>query len=186
MAVFDRLRYRRQDGAMFLFAFDLLEPNGQDLRRRSRPARRRSRACCARPGLASSSVTTWSTRMAASLMRTPARWVHRIVGPQPVGSGDCVRHLVQRSAVRVGQFPRRRIGGSPATAGSRARRSDGALWCPHANNKSAAVSSACRPKNPPGGHAARRAILWATRTVGRATSASQARVSLIVVPDVVP
>jgi bifunctional non-homologous end joining protein LigD len=29
---FDRLRYRRQDGAVFLFAFDLLQLNGQDLR----------------------------------------------------------------------------------------------------------------------------------------------------------
>jgi bifunctional non-homologous end joining protein LigD len=33
MPVFDRLRYRRQDAAVFLFAFDLLELNGQDLRR---------------------------------------------------------------------------------------------------------------------------------------------------------
>jgi ATP-dependent DNA ligase len=30
---FDRLRYRRADSAVFLFAFDLLELNGQDLRR---------------------------------------------------------------------------------------------------------------------------------------------------------
>src|SRR5262245_46846969 len=30
---FDRLRYRRADGAVFLFAFDLLEIDGQDLRR---------------------------------------------------------------------------------------------------------------------------------------------------------
>ena len=29
---FDRLRYRRQDDAVFLFAFDLLELNGADLR----------------------------------------------------------------------------------------------------------------------------------------------------------
>src|SRR5262249_13403704 len=33
MPVFDRLRYRRQDARVFLFAFDLLELNGQDLRR---------------------------------------------------------------------------------------------------------------------------------------------------------
>jgi bifunctional non-homologous end joining protein LigD len=33
MPAFDRLRYRRQDGAVFLFAFDLLELNGQDFRR---------------------------------------------------------------------------------------------------------------------------------------------------------
>src|SRR6516164_4439616 len=33
LPVFDRLRYRRQDGRVFLYAFDLLELNGQDLRR---------------------------------------------------------------------------------------------------------------------------------------------------------
>lgn len=33
MPCFDRLRHRRQDGAVFLFAFDLLELDGQDLRR---------------------------------------------------------------------------------------------------------------------------------------------------------
>src|SRR5262249_54814359 len=31
MPVFDRLRYRREDGRVFLYAFDLLELNGQDL-----------------------------------------------------------------------------------------------------------------------------------------------------------
>jgi bifunctional non-homologous end joining protein LigD len=30
---FDRLRYRRGDGTVFLYAFDLLELNGQDMRR---------------------------------------------------------------------------------------------------------------------------------------------------------
>jgi len=33
MPSFDRLRYRRADGAVFMFAFDLIELNGQDLRR---------------------------------------------------------------------------------------------------------------------------------------------------------
>ena len=33
LPVFDWLRYRRQDGAVFLYAFDLLELNGKDLRR---------------------------------------------------------------------------------------------------------------------------------------------------------
>src|SRR5215831_3390243 len=41
MPVFDRLRYRRQDGAVFLFAFDLLELNGQDLRREPIESRKR-------------------------------------------------------------------------------------------------------------------------------------------------
>jgi bifunctional non-homologous end joining protein LigD len=42
LPVFDRLRYRRQDGRVFLFAFDLLEFNGQDMRRE--PLERRKRA----------------------------------------------------------------------------------------------------------------------------------------------
>jgi bifunctional non-homologous end joining protein LigD len=33
LPVFDRLRYRRQDGRVFLYAFDLLELNGRDMRR---------------------------------------------------------------------------------------------------------------------------------------------------------
>jgi ATP-dependent DNA ligase len=44
MPVFDRLRYRRQDGAVFLFAFDLLELNGQDLRREPIEIRKRELA----------------------------------------------------------------------------------------------------------------------------------------------
>ena len=41
LPVFDRLRYRRQDAAVFLFAFDLLELNGQDLRREPIESRKR-------------------------------------------------------------------------------------------------------------------------------------------------
>jgi bifunctional non-homologous end joining protein LigD len=41
MPCFDRLRYRRQDGRVFLYAFDLIELNGQDLRRE--PLERRKR-----------------------------------------------------------------------------------------------------------------------------------------------
>jgi bifunctional non-homologous end joining protein LigD len=33
LPVFDQLRYRRQDGRVFLYAFDLLELNGRDMRR---------------------------------------------------------------------------------------------------------------------------------------------------------
>ena len=34
LPVFDRLRYRRDDRRVFLYAFDLIELNGQDLRRK--------------------------------------------------------------------------------------------------------------------------------------------------------
>jgi bifunctional non-homologous end joining protein LigD len=49
--VFDRLRYRRQDGAVFLFAFDLLELNGQDLRRAPLEVRKRQLATLLRNAL---------------------------------------------------------------------------------------------------------------------------------------
>jgi bifunctional non-homologous end joining protein LigD len=41
---FDRLRYRRQDGQVFLFAFDLLELNGRDMRREPLEMRKRTLA----------------------------------------------------------------------------------------------------------------------------------------------
>ena len=41
MPVFDRLRYRRQDARVFLFAFDLLELDGRDLRREPLEVRKR-------------------------------------------------------------------------------------------------------------------------------------------------
>src|SRR5215472_7189877 len=45
LAVFERLRRKPTGKHVFLYAFDLLELDGQDLRRWRR-ARRRSRACC--------------------------------------------------------------------------------------------------------------------------------------------
>jgi ATP-dependent DNA ligase len=44
---FDRLRYRRADGTVFLFAFDLLELNGDDLRREPIELRKRAREAAA-------------------------------------------------------------------------------------------------------------------------------------------
>jgi ATP-dependent DNA ligase len=40
--IFDRLRYRRDDRRVFLYAFDLIELNGDDLRRE--PIERRKAA----------------------------------------------------------------------------------------------------------------------------------------------
>jgi bifunctional non-homologous end joining protein LigD len=51
MPAFDRLRYRRQDGAVFLFAFDLLELDGQDLRREPIEVRKRQLASLLRGAL---------------------------------------------------------------------------------------------------------------------------------------
>ena len=50
VATFQLLRHRRNEPQAFLYAFDLLELNGTDLRReRSRCARRHWPASCARP-----------------------------------------------------------------------------------------------------------------------------------------
>jgi ATP-dependent DNA ligase len=51
LAVFERLRYRRADASVFLYAFDLLKLDGADLRAsRSRRAKRHWRACYAAAG----------------------------------------------------------------------------------------------------------------------------------------
>jgi bifunctional non-homologous end joining protein LigD len=44
MPSFDRLRYRRADGHVFLFAFDLIELNGKDLRHQPIERRKAARA----------------------------------------------------------------------------------------------------------------------------------------------
>ena len=44
MGMADRLRYRRQDGQVFLFAFDLLELDGRDMRREPLEMRKRTLA----------------------------------------------------------------------------------------------------------------------------------------------
>ena len=52
--IFDRLRYRRGDGSVFLFAFDLLELEGRDLRREPLEIRKATLPSVlreARPGL---------------------------------------------------------------------------------------------------------------------------------------
>jgi bifunctional non-homologous end joining protein LigD len=54
LAVFDRIRYRRHDGKVFLYAFDLVESDGDDLRREPldvRKATLRSLLVKAVPGL---------------------------------------------------------------------------------------------------------------------------------------
>jgi bifunctional non-homologous end joining protein LigD len=51
---FDRIRYRRHDGEVFLYAFDLIELNGDDLRREPLATRKATLASllrCAAPGL---------------------------------------------------------------------------------------------------------------------------------------
>jgi ATP-dependent DNA ligase len=51
MPSFDRLRYRRGDGSVFLYAFDLLELNGADMRQEPLEMRKRQLASLLRPYL---------------------------------------------------------------------------------------------------------------------------------------
>jgi ATP-dependent DNA ligase len=51
MPSFDRLRYRRADGHVFLYAFDLLELDGEDIRREPLEVRKRQLAGLLRPAL---------------------------------------------------------------------------------------------------------------------------------------
>jgi hypothetical protein len=76
MPVFDRLRYRRQDAAVFLFAFDLIELNGQDLRREPIESRKRELAKLLR-GLRRSAYNSTSTlpNRETSCSGTLASWV---------------------------------------------------------------------------------------------------------------
>jgi ATP-dependent DNA ligase len=77
LAVFERLRQKPAGRHVFLYAFDLLELDGRDLRReRSRFARRRWPACCAAARSASASTSTSSTP-ATWCSSTPALWAAR-------------------------------------------------------------------------------------------------------------
>jgi len=51
MPSFDRLRYRRADGHVFLYAYDLLELDGADMRREPLEVRKRQLASLLRPAL---------------------------------------------------------------------------------------------------------------------------------------
>jgi bifunctional non-homologous end joining protein LigD len=60
LSSFDRIRYRRHDGDVFLYAFDLLEFNGDDLRRDPLEVRKATlRSMLAKAGLACGSMSTW-------------------------------------------------------------------------------------------------------------------------------
>jgi ATP-dependent DNA ligase len=77
MPVFDRLRYRRQDAAVFLFAFDLIELNGQDLRREPIESRKRELGKLLRWSAQTYSSTSTLPSRATSCSGTPARWASK-------------------------------------------------------------------------------------------------------------
>jgi bifunctional non-homologous end joining protein LigD len=77
LAVFERLRRKHDARAAFLYAFDLLELDGVDVRRESIETRKETLASVlrgARRGFASTSISSIRAR---SFSATPARWVWR-------------------------------------------------------------------------------------------------------------
>jgi ATP-dependent DNA ligase len=60
---FDRIRYRQHDASVFLYAFDLIELNGDDLRREQIEARKAELANLMR-------------NLASALRSRRRRWVH--------------------------------------------------------------------------------------------------------------
>jgi ATP dependent DNA ligase domain len=74
MTNFDRVRYRRNDARVFLYAFDLIELNGDDLRRDWLEVRKATLAnIVARAGHGVGSLTT-SRKTARPYSGTPASW----------------------------------------------------------------------------------------------------------------
>ena len=77
IALFERIRYRRHDASVFLYAFDLIELNGEmSAANRSKGAKPCSRRCCLMRERAYRS-TSISRKMVRSSSSTPAAWAWR-------------------------------------------------------------------------------------------------------------
>jgi len=98
MPSFDRIRYRRHDASVFLYAFDLIEFNGDDLRREPLDTRKATLASVLRraaPGLRLTSRPT-----ARPYSRTPARWASK------ASCRSARTPLIARAARRTGSSRR--------------------------------------------------------------------------------
>src|SRR6266542_3173899 len=71
---FDLVRHHRANGSIFLYAFDLIEVNGDDLRHD--PLEGRKATLQIRPGPASGSTSTWKAT-ARPCFGTPASWASK-------------------------------------------------------------------------------------------------------------
>jgi ATP-dependent DNA ligase len=75
LACFDRIRHRRYDETVFMYAFDLIELNGDDLRRDPLEVRKATLvSALARPDPASASTSILTMTMARPSSAMSARW----------------------------------------------------------------------------------------------------------------
>ena len=75
IAQFNRIRYRSYDSTVFLYAFDLIELNGDDLRRDPLQVRKATLVSVSpRLDPAFASMSIWNATMARSSSATLARW----------------------------------------------------------------------------------------------------------------
>jgi hypothetical protein len=74
MPNFDRLRYRRLDAGVFLYAFDLIELNGDDLRREPLEVRKATLASVLATASAGLRLNEHMRPMDRRCSPTPARW----------------------------------------------------------------------------------------------------------------
>ena len=78
LATFQLLRLRWNEPKAFLYAFDLLELDGTDMRREPiEVGRQRWRASCARRVTVCALTSTWSIRMGLPCSSTRAEWAWR-------------------------------------------------------------------------------------------------------------
>jgi hypothetical protein len=105
VATFQLLRHRPNEPQAFLYAFDLLELDGTDMRREPIEVRKATLAIIlrkSRPGVPLTS--TWSTLTAWPCSSTPAGWASRglcpsawaraiVQGAHPTGSSSRTRRL---------------------------------------------------------------------------------------------
>jgi bifunctional non-homologous end joining protein LigD len=77
LAVFERLRYQRDDRSVFLFAFDLLELNGQDLRREPLETRKATLASLLRGSLPGLRLNEHITHPGDAVFRHACKWALR-------------------------------------------------------------------------------------------------------------
>jgi bifunctional non-homologous end joining protein LigD len=104
---FDRIRYRKYDASVFLYAFDLIAFNGDDLRREPLEVRKATLASVlAKASPACSSTSTWRTLTAMSCSAMPARLAWRgscrsgsvraiVRGGREIGSSSRTRQRLQ-------------------------------------------------------------------------------------------